>query len=99
MGLLFAGCGGKGNEEQSKPQKYDVAIRLGLYEVDDKGYTVCLMQRIEFPVGTDEITLERKYSNRNFRLYIDQYNLPDHPQWSKYWLTPKGEGADTFSIT
>ena len=82
MGL--AACGGK----DDKPEKYDVAIRVGCS--DGTVY--------EFPVGKDELHIEIPYDGVERKFGVRAYNLPDHPRWSDEWFSPKGEGAQVFGV-
>ena len=80
MGL--AACGGK----DDKPEKYDVAIRVGCS--DGTAY--------EFPVGTDELHIEIPYDGVERKFGIRAYNLPDHPRWSDEWFDCAGASENYF---
>lgn len=81
--VTFSACGG-----QEEETKYDVAIRIGCS--DGNIY--------EFPVGNEELHIEIPYDGIERRYGVKAYNLPDHPRWSKEWLSPSGEGANVFSL-
>jgi len=83
IGLCFVGCG------DTKDKKYDVAIRIGCS--DGKVY--------EFPIGTDELHVEYVYDGIERKFGVRAYNLPDHPRWSKDWISPSGEGANVFDTS
>ena len=78
----FVACG----EKEDKPEKYDVAIRVGC--TDGNIY--------EFSLGTDEMHIEIPYDGIEREYGVHSYNMPDHPQWGDEWFRPKGEGAQVF---
>ncbi len=81
--ICLIGCG------DDKNKKYDVAIRIGCS--DGNVY--------EFPVGTDELHVDYVYDGKERTFGVRAYNLPDHPRWSKDWISPSGEGANVFDTS
>ncbi len=81
----FVACG----EKEDKPEKYDVAIRVGC--TDGNIY--------EFSLGTDEMHIEIPYDGIEREYGVHSYNMPDHPQWGDEWFAPSGEGANVFGKT
>lgn len=95
LGLLFsilvavlAGCNRESNNPEDENKKYDVSIKVA----SNFGDTWIFTPDIK------ELTYEFKYTGEPMNFYVDSYNLPDHPRWSKEWFKNTGYAPNTFSI-
>ena len=85
--LLFCFCLTGCGEQEDK--KYDVTIKI----------TNNFGSEWIFTPDVSELTYEFEFTGEEMYFYVDSYNLPEHPQWSKKWFAPSGEGADTFDAS
>ena len=72
-----------------KEKKYDVSIKIA----NNYGST-----RI-FTPEIDELRYEFEYTGEEMRFWIDSWNLPKHPRWSKEWFAPNTSGANVFQAS
>ncbi len=49
-----------------------------------------------FTPNIDEISVEIPYSGDEMRVWIDSWNLPNHPRWGSDWFEPATSGANVF---
>ena len=69
-----------------KEKKYDVSIKIA----NNYGSTWV------FTPDIDVLRYEFEYTGEEMRFWVDSYNLPKHPRWSKEWFTPPQSGGDGF---
>ena len=69
-----------------KEKKYDVSIKIA----NNYGSTWI------FTPDIDELRYEFEYTGEEMRFWIDSWNLPKHPRWSKEWFAPNTSGANVF---
>ena len=72
-----------------KEKKYDVSIKIA----NNYGSTWI------FTPDIDELRYEFEYTGEDMRFWIDSYNLPKHPRWSKEWFAPNTSGANDFQAS
>ena len=69
-----------------KEKKYDVSIKIA----NNYGSTWI------FTPDIDVLRYEFEYTGEEMRFWIDSWNLPKHPRWSKEWFAPNTSGANVF---
>ena len=72
-----------------KEKKYDVSIKIA----NNYGSTWI------FTPDIDVLRYEFEYTGEEMRFWVDSYNLPKHPRWSKEWFAPNTSGANVFQAS
>ena len=67
-----------------KEKKYDVSIKIA----NNYGSTWI------FTPDIDVFKYEFEYTGEEMRFWVDSYNLPKHPRWSKEWFAPPHSGGN-----
>ena len=72
-----------------KEKKYDVSIKIA----NNYGSTWV------FTPDIDVLRYEFEYTGEEMRFWIDSWNLPKHPRWTKEWFAPNTSGANVFQAS
>ena len=76
---MLCGCGTTDNKTDEH-QKYNVTIQL----VNNFG------NEWVFTPDIEEMSATFDYTGEEMRIWVDKYNLPDHPEWKDVCLSPNG---------
>ena len=82
---MLCGCGTTDNKT-SEPESYDVTIKL-VSNLGDEWI---------FTPDIEKMSVTFDYTGEEMRIWVDTYNLPDHPRWKDLWLSPDIYGVDGF---
>lgn len=86
---VFVGCTNK---------KYDVTMKVVCRELIDDSYYGGVVEEWIFTPDIEEMHTEREYDGKEYVYSVYQYNLPDHPRWSRKWLSPSGKNGFVSSL-
>lgn len=82
---MLCGCGTT-DDKTSERQKYDVTMKL----VNNLG------DEWIFTPDIEKMSVTFDYTGEEMGVWLDTYNLPDHPRWKNNWITPDSGGDNCF---
>lgn len=86
-----AGC----PQKEPEDKKYDVTIKIACQEtIWGYEYVGPILNVWYFTPDIDEMHIERKYDGKQYRYFVYQYNLPNHPLLGNDWSEPSFGGPN-----